>query len=279
MSTIDSGCEADTGASPRGLHWVRAGRGPLVVLVHELGGSLASLDGVAAALRPIFTVLRYDQRGHGRSVRVADGYDLENQILDLQDVLAAAGHRGAFWLLTVAAASPMAVTLASRSADVGGLVLCSPAVAMDEQRAAGLCARADEVERDGMAVVVDSSLERSYPPEVRGDGAAFARYRSAMLENDPRCYAQANRALAATRTAETARRLRCPVLCIAGRHDRVRPPALIRELAASIPDSQFAEIEGAHLLPYQNPTTVAALAGEFIVRRSSPRLFARGVLS
>ncbi len=267
MSDVIKG--AETGRTTTGLHYERSGRGPLLVVAHELGGSVRSLDGLADALNADFTVLRYDLRGHGRSLKTTAGYDLEGQINDLKSVLAEVGQGRRFWILAVAAASPMAVTFAQRCKDVAGLILCSPAIAMDDRRAANLCARAEEAERDGIAAIVDGALERSYPPEVRHDAAAFAKYRAMFLENTPACYGQATRALAATRTAETARALRCPVLCLAGRYDKVRPPALIEELAASIIDSEYAVIEGAHLLPYQNPQAIADAVRSFIARHAA----------
>src|SRR5690348_7818236 len=48
------------------VHYRTAGeRGPVVVLMHEMGGSLDSWDGVVPGLAERFRVLRYDQRGQG----------------------------------------------------------------------------------------------------------------------------------------------------------------------------------------------------------------------
>ena len=48
------------------LHYEMAGaRGPAVVLMHELGGTLNSWDAVAPRLAARYRVLRYDQRGSG----------------------------------------------------------------------------------------------------------------------------------------------------------------------------------------------------------------------
>lgn len=260
-----------SGRTRDGLCYERVGHGPFLVLAHELGGSMRSFDALTRLLQDDFTVVRYDLRGHGGSVRTTEGYDLESQIGDLQGVLAETGKPERLWILSIAAASPMAVTLAHRSPAVAGLVMCSAAIAMDDRRGANLCARADEAERDGMAAIADSTLDRSYPPEIRQDAASFAHYRAMLLENTPAYYAQANRALAASRTADTARELRCPVLCLAGRYDRVRPPAIIQELAASIAGGEYRMLEGAHLLAYQNPGAVADAARDFIARHDGLR--------
>ena len=47
------------------IHYELAGNGPSVVLLHEMGGTLDSWDGIAPALSESFRMLRYDQRGAG----------------------------------------------------------------------------------------------------------------------------------------------------------------------------------------------------------------------
>src|SRR5438045_9504372 len=49
------------------IHFELAGEGPSVVLLHEMGGTLASWDGIFPALSAQFRTLRYDQRGSGLS--------------------------------------------------------------------------------------------------------------------------------------------------------------------------------------------------------------------
>jgi 3-oxoadipate enol-lactonase len=49
------------------LHVVKQGTGPMVVLSHALGCDLTMWDEVAGYLQTSYTVLRYDQCGHGRS--------------------------------------------------------------------------------------------------------------------------------------------------------------------------------------------------------------------
>ena len=46
------------------IHYEIAGQGPSVVLLHEMGGTLDSWDGIFPALSERFRTLRYDQRGH-----------------------------------------------------------------------------------------------------------------------------------------------------------------------------------------------------------------------
>ena len=49
------------------IHYELAGNGPSLVLLHEMGGTLDSWDGIFPALSAGFRTLRYDQRGFGVS--------------------------------------------------------------------------------------------------------------------------------------------------------------------------------------------------------------------
>jgi len=59
-----------TDANGISIHFELAGNGPSVVLLHEMGGTLDSWDEIAPALSKRFRVLRYDQRGSGRTEKV-----------------------------------------------------------------------------------------------------------------------------------------------------------------------------------------------------------------
>ena len=64
-------------------------RGPSVVLLHELGGTLNSWDAVAPRLAGHYRVLRYDQRGAGLSEKVRA--EFTNDVL-MADFEALAGN-------------------------------------------------------------------------------------------------------------------------------------------------------------------------------------------
>ena len=57
----------DNGAS---IHFELAGNGPSLVLLHEMGGTLDSWDGIFPELSRRLRTLRYDQRGFGWSEKI-----------------------------------------------------------------------------------------------------------------------------------------------------------------------------------------------------------------
>ena len=52
------------------IHYQLAGSGPSLVLLHEMGGTLDSWDGIFPAMSARFRTLRYDQRGFGWSEKM-----------------------------------------------------------------------------------------------------------------------------------------------------------------------------------------------------------------
>jgi 3-oxoadipate enol-lactonase len=240
-----------------GLNYRLEGRGPLLVLLHELGGSLESWDETAAALTGDFTILRYDQRGAGGSDLPHHLLTLEGHVADLELLLARLRLPLPCGIAAVAAGAALAVAFALyRPAAVNGLVLCAPALSVDPARRDYLAARADLAARDGMAAIAEATLDNSYPAMLR-EPAAFAQYRQRFLANDPVCYGHANRMLAATDLEQALPQLAMPCLVLSGRHDGMRPPEAGRALAARIPTADFDTLDSGHLMSVQAGAALA----------------------
>jgi len=164
---------------------VAGARGPVVVLLHELGGTLDSWDGVAPGLSESFRVLRYDQRGQGLTEKVRAQFSNDDAVGDLEAMLAALALPPPYHLVAVAAASTQVLRFMERHpGDVRSIVLCNPAPGVDPSRAGVLNERADLAERDGMRGVMSITLDKSYPPEL-SDRATYESYRGRYLANDP----------------------------------------------------------------------------------------------
>lgn len=239
------------------------------VLIHELGGSLASWDAVVAELDPVLRILRFDQRGHGESEKTRTAYTLDDQVADLRGLIVAAQLPRPFWLVGAAAGAAIAVAYCAGYPDeVAGIVMCAPALDVDPKRRTYLRERAERAMRDGMRAIADATLANSYPL-VRGfDPVAQATYRARFLANDPVSYALANQALSEIDLSDALAALRCPCLLLAGHHDIQRPVARVALHAATLADVEMRMIGGAHLMAVQVPTQVARHILDFCTRRS-----------
>jgi 3-oxoadipate enol-lactonase len=250
------------------LHYMLAGdRGRSVVLLHELGGTLNSWDGVAPRVARNFRVLRYDQRGAGASEKMRREFTNDMLVEDFEVLAAALALPPPYHFVTVAAAATQALRFLEKYPDrVGALVLCNPAPGVDPSRAAALDERAAFASREGMRASLPTTLALSYPPHL-GERAAYEAYLGRYLANDPVCFGFAFRALARTNMLHMLPQIPCPAMVVAGRHDTVRPHAGSAELAKKIPGARFELInEGGHFLPTQAPDALLALLQDFLPR-------------
>ncbi|WP_233832772.1 alpha/beta fold hydrolase [Paraburkholderia sp. ZP32-5] len=268
------------------LRYAIDGHGPRsMILLHELGGSLASWDAVIDPLASDFTLLRFDQRGHGASEKVRDAVSVEQLADDLETVIDAAALPGPYWLVSTAAGAVISLVYAARHPQrVAGLVMCAPALGADAERRRYLEQRSELAAAHGMRAIVDATLERSYPPVIRRreDPAIFAAYRSRFLANDPVSYGLANRALGDAQLLDTLAGCSAPCLMLAGTHDPLRPPAHVAEFAArwgSRAAIEFAELDCAHLASVQAPLPLASGIADFVRRCEAKRSGEHDVVS
>jgi len=247
------------------LHYDLAGaRGPSVVLMHELGGTLHSWDAVAPRLAGRHRVLRYDQRGAGLSEKVRTEFTNDILVADFEALATQLNLAPPYSFVTVAAAATQALRFLEKHPDqVGALVLCNPAPGVDPSRAAALDERAAFAAREGMRASLPTTLSISYPPSL-GDRAAYEAYLGRYLANDPVCFGFGFRALARTNMLHMLPQVRCPAMVVAGRHDTVRPHAGTAELAKKIPGARFELIEAGHFMPTQGPEPLVALLEDFL---------------
>ena len=240
-------------------------KGPSVVLLHELGGTLHSWDAVVPRLAERFRVLRYDQRGAGLSEKVRREFTNDALVEDFEALAAAVNLPPTYHFVTVAAAATQALRFLEKHPDrVGALVLCNPAPGVDASRAAVLDDRAAFAAREGMRASLPTTLALSYPPNL-GERDAYEAYLGRYLANDPVCFGFGFRALARTNMLHMLPQIRCPAMVVAGRHDTVRPHAGSAELAKKIPGARFELIEEAgHFLPTQAPQALGALLENFL---------------
>jgi 3-oxoadipate enol-lactonase len=245
--------------------------GPLVVLLHEMGGTLEGWDGVVPALRPKFRTLRYDQRGAGLSEKVRAPFTHETLVDDLEAVLAGLKLAPPFHFVTVAGSTAQALSYLERHPGaIGSFVFCNPLTGVDPARAGALTERAALAERDGMRAALAVTLDKSWPPDF-AERAAYEAYRGRYLANDPFCFGAMNRALAGTDVRHLVKAIDCPTMIVAGRFDQVRPATQSEELARNLTGARFELIDAGHMLPPQAPQILSGLLADFLGRVTAPQ--------
>jgi 3-oxoadipate enol-lactonase len=239
-----------------------------VVLVHELGGCLDSWDETLPAFQEHFRTLRYDQRGFGQSEKVSGTLKLDDMVADIAALLDALSINTPCHMVGSALGAGIAAAFAARHPSrVSRLVVQSLVTRSNPATRPHMVARAAEVERTGMRVQAQASMDRSYPEVLRSNRERFETYRARWMTNDPQSFAAINRMLLEMEVDSELGRIACPTLAIGCKHDTLRPPAMVQELTALIPNARYVEADSGHFMHAQTPALFAQMVMPFLLGR------------
>src|SRR2546430_2769824 len=140
--------------------------GPWLVLSNSLATDLSMWDVQARELSAAFRVLRYDQRGHGRTEAPAGRYTFDILIADALALMDALDiGKANFCGLSMGGAT--ALGLAQRHPDrIARAIVCDSGCASSPQSAQQWEERILIAQKDGMAPLVEPTVTRWFPPDV-----------------------------------------------------------------------------------------------------------------
>ncbi|WP_370594930.1 alpha/beta fold hydrolase [Streptomyces griseoviridis] len=237
---------------------VNGGDGPALVFLHYWGGSAGTWDGVLAHLPAGRATVRYDQRGWGRSRDLPGPYGLQRLADDLARVVDGCLAGRPYVLVGHSMGGKASQLLAARRpAGLAGLVLVAPAPprpapAVTEEYRQGLSHAYDSPE--SVAHALGQVLTAApLPDDVRATAVRDSLAAGAEARRE-----WPLRGIAEDITA-AARDIEVPVTVLAGEHDVVEPPEVLRShLLPYVPQATLTVVPGVgHLLPLEAPAAVA----------------------
>jgi 3-oxoadipate enol-lactonase len=260
MITTDDGLELMTRVDG-------AAGAPWLLLLNSLGTDLAMWDRQIDAWGATHRVLRFDQRGHGRSAASAPPYTVERfgrdalAVLDAHEVGSAdvcgvsLGGLVALWLAGTAPARVRRAVFADTAARVG---------TEEAWRT-----RAETVRAEGMGAIADLVLERFFSPSFRASrDPAVEQVERTLRDASIDGYSGSCDALASADLTELAETVPVASLVLVGTADEATPPEVAHELHALLPAAELVELTGAgHLANLEQPQRFAEVVQEFLVDR------------
>ncbi|WP_166363764.1 3-oxoadipate enol-lactonase [Pseudomonas akapageensis] len=222
---------------------------PVLVLSNSLGTDLHMWDTQIEAFTQHFRVLRYDTRGHGKSLVTEGPYSIEQlgrDVLALLDALhierahfcgLSMGGLIGQWLGINAGDRLNRLIVCNTAAKIGNPDMWNPRIEM--------------VLRDGQAAMVglrDASIARWFTPAYAEANPAQAKRITDMLAaTSPQGYAANCGAVRDADFRDQLGEVKAPTLVISGSEDAVTPPAGGLFIQEHIKGAEYAEFHAAHL--------------------------------
>jgi len=245
----------------RGTTWVTEAPGPegapTVVLLHgwTATGALNWFNAIPTLARS-YRVVALDHRGHGRGIRSARRFRLEDCA---DDVVALADHLGIDRFVPVgySMGGPIAQLVWRRHGErVDGLVLCATSrnfrgtpIEMALFSAMGGLSLAARV----APTPWQRQLGSRYVRRKYDDSDIGAWARSEIGRNDPRALVEAGRAIGTFSSHRWIGEVDVPTAVVVTERDSVVPPERQRRLAAAIPGAETFAVSGDHAVCVLDP--------------------------
>lgn len=243
--------------------WHERPGAPVLVLSPSLGTAMSLFDPQLKALKPHFSVLCYDPRGHGASDVPSGNYSLDRLGRDVVELLDALGIERAHFL-GVSLGGMTGQWLGYRVPErIASLTLTNTSAYMGPP--SGWATRISTVLEHGMGAMVEPVLERWFTPGFRASGNPAIGAIGRLLEaTAPAGYAGCSAAIRDMDLRPTAPLIAAPTLVIAGLQDPATPPEHAQFLARSIPGAQLVELDAAHLSNIECPELFNAAVLDFV---------------
>jgi len=237
---------------------------PALMLMGALGTSLEMWDDQIAELSGRYELIRYDARGHGGSSSGSrPELGIERLAYDALAVLDACGVVRAH-LCGLSMGGMVAMQIATLSPDrVLKIALCNTAPYMPPRE--NWEARIATVTSEGMAPIVEATLERWFTPQFRSaEPVRVERIRQMLHRTQPRGYVACCAAIRDMDQRETIRAITAKTLVLTGRHDVSTGPAQAELIARSVPDAKVVLLDAAHLSNVECAAPFNMLLTEFL---------------
>ena len=244
------------------------GEGPPLYMVHGIGSRKITWDGLMPHIAPYFTCVSYDLRGHGHSPVPAPPYSLDDLVEDLEALRGKLGHErihvvghslGGMIGPAYARAYPERVC---------SLGLLSTAAGRSDDEREKLVALIGQMEREGVAPVLDTLLDRWYTDEfLRARPDVVEQRKQQVIDTPTNVFMSVFSIYATTEMGPWLHEIQTPCLVLTGELDGGCSPRLNRFIAGELGQSELVVLDGLkHSILMEAPDRVALPLKAFLLK-------------
>ena len=258
------------------IHYAIEGQGPALVLVHGLGCGRRMWFHQVRALRSRFTILTYDQRGHGLTSAPEQkaAYSPGHLSRDLVGLLDHLGIEQCHLLGFSMGGGPALSLAAVQPKRVQGLVLADVGAGAENPAATQWLVRRwiGLARSGGMSALADDMLRSDFYKAYAAQSARSRGHMRALITATPLHGLENSltevlaKRSSLFRMSRTLASISAPTLVLTGAHDYVCRKAA-HLLAGTIPKARELRIPGAgHMSPLEAPAMFNQVAAEFLTQ-------------
>lgn len=236
---------------------------PPLILSNSLASDLSMWDAQAPALAERFRVVRYDQRGHGRTGAPEGPYTLGRLGRDALAIMDALGIARAHWCgLSLGGMTGMWLLTHHRER-IDRAVLANTAARMGPPELWNGRIRA--AREGGMAALVEATIARWFTPAfIAREPETIARVRAMILATPEAGYRGCCAAIRDMDQREAIRAVANPVLVIVGAHDPATTPRDGEMIQAAIRGARLVSLDAAHISALEEPEAFTRAVLDFL---------------
>lgn len=237
--------------------------GPPLVLSNSLSSNLTMWDPQMPALAKRFRVIRYDSRGHGKSVAGPGPYSIAGLAADALAIMDHLGIARAHWCGLSKGGMVGQWLLTHHPARIARAVLANTAARMTPPELWN--GRMRNARANGMAALVEPTLQRWFTAEfLQGAPDVADRIRAMVAATPVEGYCGCCAAIRDMDQTESIRAIQAPVLLVSGDRDPATTPAMMALMAERIPDARLVSLAASHISNIERPAEFTRAMMEFL---------------
>ena len=238
---------------------------PWLIFSNSLATNLHMWDQTAKDLSSTHRVLRYDQRGHGKTEVTPGRYTFELLIADIVALMDVLGIDKASWCgISMGGATAMGA-VQKHPDRFDRLAICDTTGQSTPASSQQWEARIVNAQNNGMQAEVEPTINRWFPPEtVKANPPHLDALRKMILETPVDGFAGCSAALANHDYRTGMKTVKNPVLYLCGEKDG-NNTAVMRTMQQEYPAAKYVELPGAgHISNMDRPAMFTKALRDFL---------------